>query len=91
MPALTLAFLFFVLARPTIDHSAHTHYYPFSLHGFISAKTTLGFVTDWKVMNANAPGVTPGLIEETLQKNINEMGEGPEELKIWRLGSDPGF
>lgn len=61
------------------------------LHGFISAKTMLGFVTDWKVMNANASGVTPGLIEETLQKDIDEMGEGPEELKIWRLCSDPGF
>ncbi len=61
------------------------------LHGFTSAKTMLGFVTDWKAMNANAPGVTPGLIEETLQKDIDEMGEGPEELKSWRLGSDPGF
>lgn len=59
------------------------------LHGFTPAEIILGFVPEWKVTHAVAQEVTPegahGLIEEAIQRDGDEMEEGPERLRIEKL------
>lgn len=49
----------------------------------------LGFVPEWRVVQGNTPEVTAGPVAEALQRDVDEMEEGPEGLRIERLVDRP--
>ena len=56
------------------------------LHGFTPAEIMLGFVPEWKVTRGNAqeimPDITHGTMREATPGEVEEIEEGPEELRI---------
>ena len=59
------------------------------LHGFTLVENMLGFLLEWKVTYRNAQRIASDIIHETTREAIpgetDEIGEGPEGLRIERI------